>query len=460
MIGLGVIGENLSLNITSKNLPISVYDKFHEKTRRFYEKVSSNLNITPTYDIEEFVKSLEKPRKILLLVPAGNPVDEVLTELIRHLDKGDIVCDCGNSFYKDTEKRQETLQRRGIIFMGVGVSGGREGAYRGLSIMVGGDKYGYLVMKEFWEEISAKVDGDACAGYVGDRGSGHFVKMVHNGILYTILQSIAEVYDIMRNGMGMDVDEVKTTFEDWLRDKLASYLLELTVEVLQKKDHELEIPLIELVSDVAEQKGTGKWTSQTALELGVPTPSIDVAVTYRTISTFREVRKTLSNNYLKTSNSKIVKIPRSFLPDLEKSFYLSMIISHAQGLHLIKKASEIYGYSIDLKKLLKLWRGGSVIRSKIIYRLIEVLERSPGIENILLDEEVYKEVLELERALRILLSHLKSTDIPTPHLDSTLNYLISMRRERLPTNIIQLLRDRFGYHGFERIDKSGKFHLE
>ncbi|MEM4637359.1 MAG: NAD(P)-binding domain-containing protein, partial [Nitrososphaerota archaeon] len=234
MIGLGVIGENLSLNITSKNLPISVYDKFHEKTRRFYEKVSSNLNITPTYDIEEFVKSLEKPRKILLLVPAGNPVDEVLTELIRHLDKGDIVCDCGNSFYKDTEKRQETLQRRGIIFMGVGVSGGREGAYRGLSIMVGGDKYGYLVMKEFWEEISAKVDGDACAGYVGDRGSGHFVKMVHNGILYTILQSIAEVYDIMRNGMGMDVDEVKTTFEDWLRDKLASYLLELTVEVLQK----------------------------------------------------------------------------------------------------------------------------------------------------------------------------------------------------------------------------------
>ncbi|MCS7126056.1 MAG: NADP-dependent phosphogluconate dehydrogenase [Aigarchaeota archaeon] len=460
LIGLGAMGENLSINIGSKNFSVSVYDKFSEKTKKLWEKVSNFLPITPTYSIEDFVKSLEKPRKIILLVPAGEPVDEVLRELLRYLDREDIVCDCGNSFYKDTERRQEVLREKGIFFMGVGISGGREGAYRGLSIMVGGDKHGYDVMRDLWEKISAKVDSEPCSGYIGERGAGHFVKMVHNGILYAILQSIAEVYDIMKNGMGMRLDDIRSVFEDWLKDRAHSYLLELTVEVLQKRDNESGYPIIDFVSDVAEQKGMGKWTSQTAMELEIPTPCIDVAVSYRAISIFRELRKSFSENYSKIGNPKTIKISKNLLSDLEKSFYLVMITSFAQGLHLIKRASDIYRYDIDIKSLLKLWRGGSVIRSSLIYRLIEVSERSSQIENILQDRELYKEVVELEDSLKNLLSNLKALDIPTPILDSTLNYLISLRRERLPTNLIQLLRDRFGYHGFERIDKLGRFHIE
>ena len=457
LIGLGVMGENLTVNIAQKGFSISIYDKILEKTKSFHEKVCGTLEIIPTYSIEEFVNSLEKPGKIILLVPAGSPVDEVLESLSKYLDDGDIVCDCGNSFYKDTERRQSELKKKNITFMGVGVSGGREGALKGLSIMIGGEEYGYQAMKDLWMSVSAKVDGEPCAAYVGPRGSGHFVKMVHNGIEYAILELIAETYDIMSNGIKLETSKIRDIFREWVKSELESYLLQITIDVLEKIDAETGLPIVELISDKAEQKGTGRWAVQTALDLDVPAPCIHAALTSRIISTYKEIRTLLSRRFRETKPKEDVKLSENLLPYLRDSFYLTMILSYIQGLHLINKASRELSYNIDMLKLLKIWRGGCIISSKLIYKLIEVVQRNPEINNFLLDAELFKEVTSLEDSLRILLSNLKSTDIPTPVLDSALNYLIALRREKLPANILQALRDRFGYHGLERIDKPGRF---
>ncbi|MEM2469625.1 MAG: NADP-dependent phosphogluconate dehydrogenase [Nitrososphaerota archaeon] len=462
IIGLGVMGGNLTLNTVSKGFTVSIYDKVVEKTKKLYEKASNMFEIKPTYTIEEFVNSLEKPRKIILLVPAGQPVDQILVSLSKYLDEGDIVCDCGNSFYKDTERRQDELKKKNIVLMGVGISGGKEGALKGPSIMVGGEEYGYSVMREFWRSISAKVDSEPCAGYVGSRGAGHFVKMVHNGIEYAIMESIAETYDIMRNVMMLEIPHIRDMFREWLKHDLNSYLLEITVDVLQRVDEVTNLPIVELIYDKAEQKGTGKWTTQTALDIVVPTPCIDAAVTSRVISTYKDLRTSLSRKLCESSNKNKSNLGSTelFLDHLKNSFHLAMILSYTQGLHLIKKASDEYSYNIDIVKLLKIWRGGCIIRSALLNKLIEVVERNPGIENILMDDELFKEVTGLEGSLRLLLSKLKFTNIPTPIFDSSLNYLIALKRERLPANLIQALRERFGYHGFERIDTVGRFHLD
>ncbi len=460
LIGLGVMGENLTVNIASKGFNISVYNRTIDKTKKFHERVSNILEIKPTYSIEEFINTLEKPRKIILVIQAGTPVDQILKVLLNYLDEGDIVCDCGNSFYKDTERRQQELKKKGIVFMGVGVSGGKEGALKGPSIMIGGEEYGYLAMRELWVSISAKVNGEPCAGHVGTKGAGHFVKMVHNGIEYAILESIAEVYDIMKNGMKLEINHIRDIFREWLRSELNSYLLEITVDVLERVDPNVTLPLIELISDKAEQKGTGKWTLQTAVDLGVPTPSIDAAVTSRIISTYKELRTLLSRKLGETRRINNVRISEALLPHLKNSLYLAMILSYVQGLHLIRKASKEFSYNIDIIKLLKIWRGGCLIRSRLLYKFIEVVEKNPEIENILMDDELFEEIISIEDSLRTLLSSLKLIDIPTPVLDSTLNYLIGLRREKLPANLIQALRDKFGYHGFERIDMAGRFHLD
>lgn len=460
LIGLGVMGENLTVNIASKGFNISVYNRTIDKTKKFHERVSNILEIKPTYSIEEFINTLEKPRKIILMVKPGVPVDQILEVLLNYLDEGDIVCDCGNSFYKDTERRQQELKKKGIVFMGIGISGGREGALKGPSIMIGGEEYGYLAMRELWISISAKVDGEPCAGYVGTRGAGHFVKMIHNGIEYAILELIAEAYDIMKNGMKLEITHIRDVFREWLKSELNSYLLEITVDVLERVDPGVGLPLIELISDKAEQKGTGKWALQTAVDLEVPTPSIDAAVTSRIISTYKELRTLLSRKLVEARITNNLKMSEALLPHLKNSLYLAMILSYVQGLHLIRKASEELSYNIDIIKLLKIWRGGCIIRSRLLDKFTEVVERNPEMENILMDSELLKEITSREDSLRILLSGLKPIDIPTPVLDSTLNYLIALRREKLPANLIQALRDKFGYHGFERVDMIGRFHLD
>lgn len=462
IIGLGVMGGNLTLNIVSKGFSVSIYDKVVEKTEKLYEETSGRFEIKPTYTIEEFINSLEKPRKIILLVPAGETVDQILESLSKYLDEGDIICDCGNSFYKDTERRQNELKKKNIVFMGVGISGGKEGALKGPCIMVGGEEYGYSVMRELWTSISAKVDSEPCAGYVGARGAGHFVKMVHNGIEYAIMESIAEIYDIMKNSVMLEIPHIRDIFREWLKHDLNSYLLEITVDVLEKVDKVTGLPIIELISDKAEQKGTGKWAAQTALDIEVPTPCIDAAVTSRMISTYKDLRTSLSRKLCKSStkNKNYLGSTELLLDHLKNSLYLAMILSYIQGLHLIKRASDEYSYNIDMVKLLKIWRGGCIIRSRLLNKLIEVVERNPGIENILMDDELLREVSDLEYSLRLVLSKLKSMNIPTPIFDSSLNYLIALKRERLPANLIQALRDRFGYHGLERIDMAGRFHLD
>jgi len=291
-----------------------------DKTKKLHERVSNILEIKPTYGIEEFINTLEKPRKIILMVQPGAPVDQILDVLLNYLDEGDIVCDCGNSFYKDTERRQQELRKKGIVFMGIGVSGGREGALKGPSIMAGGEEYGYLAIRELWVTISVKVDGEPCAGYVGNRGAGHFVKMVHNGIEYAILESIAEAYDIMKNGMKLEITHIRDIFREWLRSELNSYLLEITVDVLERLDPKLGLPLIELISDKAEQKGTGRWALQTAVDLRAATSSIDAAVISRIVSTYKELRTSLS---LKLGEARIinnVKMSEALLSHLKTHY--------------------------------------------------------------------------------------------------------------------------------------------
>jgi len=457
LIGLGVMGENLAINIASHGYSVSVYNRTAERTREFAEKKPKDLAITPTYTIEELVKSLERPRRIILMIKAGKPVDYMLSQLTPHLDEGDVVFDCGNSFFRDTERRQEELAKQGLTLMGVGISGGEEGALKGPSIMVGGDVRGYELSAEMWREIAAKADGEACADYMGKAGAGHFVKMTHNGIEYAILQLIAETYDVMHIGMGMTVEEIKQIFNEWNRGELSSYLLDITVEVLDRVDEDTGKPLVEVILDKAEQKGTGKWTSQTALDLGIPTPSIDAAVEARIISGLKNMRETSSKLY---GCMKEAKLSRELLRPLYEAFYLGVITAYAQGLHLIKQASEELGYGTDLTRVVKVWRNGCIIRSKLLGSILKTIQENPEADNILLTSNFAEVVKNLENGMRELLSILKKTDIPTPVMDSTLNYLISIRREKLPANIIQALRDRFGSHGYERIDKPGRFHTK
>jgi len=459
LIGLGVMGENLAINIASHGYSISVYNRTTERTRDFEKRIPQSLNIKATYSVGDFIKSLERPRRVILMVKAGKPVDEVLTLLRPYLDAGDVVFDCGNSFFRDTERRQEELQGLGVIFMGIGVSGGEEGALKGPSIMVGGEESGYEQSRELWESIAAKADGEPCAGYMGRAGAGHFVKMTHNGIEYALLQLIAESYDIMTWGLGLSTAEARDVFAEWLDGELRSYLLEITVDALSYLDEETGKPLVELVLDKAEQKGTGKWTSQTALDLGIPTPSIDAAVVARIISSHKQLREKLSRKTVKPRLNELSYVEKEdLIENLKKAFHLSSILSYAQGLHLIKQASNEYSYGTDLINVVKVWRNGCIIRSNLLERIVKALGDDPSMENILLHREFIEIIAYEEQGLRSLLSVVKRLDTPTPVFDASLNYLIALRRGRLPASLIQALRDRFGSHGYERIDKPGRFH--
>ncbi|MCS6785164.1 MAG: NADP-dependent phosphogluconate dehydrogenase, partial [Candidatus Caldarchaeum sp.] len=363
LVGLGVMGENLARNIASKGYSLTVYNRTREKTDKLVSSVKNILDIRPSYSLVELVEKLEKPRQIVLMVEAGKAVETVFDELLPLLSPGDVVFDCGNSFFRDTERRQQTASGRGVLFMGVGVSGGEEGALKGPSIMVGGPRQGYDVSENLWKAIAAKADGESCAGYMGSAGSGHFVKMVHNGIEYALLQLIAETYDILHRGLGLATEEVGDVFREWSRGMLSSYLLEIAADALRYRDEETGKPLVELVLDKAEQKGTGRWTVQTAAELGVPTPSIDAAVSARNISALKETRVLAARKH----NITLKKLLDEGLAEMLHDAYLcSAVVSYVQGLHLIDRGSKTYGYGTVLDEVLKVWRNGCIIRAALL----------------------------------------------------------------------------------------------
>lgn len=456
LVGLAVMGQNLALNIARKGYSVAVYNRTAERTKKFVEDRVKSEKIIPTYSIKDFVDSLEKPRKIVIMVKAGQPVDDTISELLPHLERGDLIIDGGNSHYADTDRRLRELEKEGILYLGMGVSGGEYGALHGPSLMPGGTKQAYQLVEKVLLDIAAKTEDGPCCTYVGDGSAGHFVKMVHNGIEYSIMQSIAEVYDVMRKALKLSSNQIGEIFEDWNKGELSSFLMEISFKIMNWKDEETNEPLVELILDKAEQKGTGKWSTQVALDLGVPVFSMAASVFARVVSYYKEERRKLSKRYesvLKPNGSIEVE-------ELRRALSLAYFLSYSQGIWLIHEASKSFNYGVNLLEVLRIWKGGCIIRSKMLDFLRSLLKNS--LENItfLNDEEARKFVEErLPSAIKVS-NFARCCGIATPALNACLDYLFSLISENLPANLIQAQRDFFGAHTFQRIDRPGTFHVE
>ncbi|MEO0293198.1 MAG: NADP-dependent phosphogluconate dehydrogenase [candidate division WOR-3 bacterium] len=459
LIGLAVMGENLALNIESKGFTVSVFNRTTSKVDKFLEERAKGKNIIGTHSIQEFVNSIETPRKIILMVKAGSPVDEVISELIPHLSRGDIIIDGGNSFFKDTERRAKEVSERGFLYIGTGISGGEEGALKGPSIMPGGHREAYDAIAPIFKKIAAQVEGEPCCEYMGPGGAGHYVKMVHNGIEYAIMQTIAEIYDLMKDVLKIPIREQAEIFSKWNEGVLGSYLIEITGKVLAKVDEETGKPIVELILDEASQKGTGKWTSQNAMDLGVSIPSIDAAVEARFISACKALRVEASK-LLKGPSLTFNGDKEEFLREVHDALYASEIIAYAQGLSLLTAASKEYGFGLKLGDIARIWRGGCIIRSKILGNITEAYEKNPLLPNLLFDD-YFREVLNnTQSSLRKVVETAVEFGIPSLVVSSSLAYYDSYRKERLPANLIQAQRDYFGAHTYKRVDKEGIFHTQ
>jgi 6-phosphogluconate dehydrogenase len=459
VIGLAVMGKNLALNIESKGYSVSVYNRSPEKTEEFV-KEAQGKNIVGTYSIEEFVNSLETPRKILLMVKAGQPTDATIEQLLPYLEKGDILIDGGNTYFKDTQRRNKELAEKGIHFIGTGVSGGEEGALKGPSIMPGGQKEAYELVRPILEDISAKVNGEPCCTYIGPDGAGHYVKMVHNGIEYGDMQLISEAYFLLKHVLDLSAQELHEIFSEWNKGELDSYLIEITADIFTKMDPETGKPLVEVILDKAGQKGTGKWTSQSALDLGVPLPIITESVFARFISAMKEERVRASK-MLKGPEIKPFDGDRNaFIEAVRKALYMSKICSYAQGFAQLKAASEEYNWNLRYGDIAMIFRGGCIIRAAFLQKIKDAYDRDPELPNLLLDP-YFKEIVEsYQGALREILAVAIQRGIPVPGFSSALAYYDSYRSETLPANLIQAQRDYFGAHTYERVDKEGTFHTE
>ncbi|MEK4223094.1 NADP-dependent phosphogluconate dehydrogenase [Bacillus sp. FSL W8-0116] len=459
VIGLAVMGKNLALNIESKGYSVSVYNRSREKTDALLEEAKGK-NIVGTYSIEEFIDSLEKPRKILLMVKAGAPTDATIEQLKPHLEPGDILIDGGNTFFKDTQRRNKELSELGIHFIGTGVSGGEEGALTGPSIMPGGQKEAYDLVSPILKDISAKVNGDPCCTYIGPDGAGHYVKMVHNGIEYGDMQLISEAYFLLKNLLGLNADELHQVFAEWNKGELDSYLIEITADIFTKKDEETGKPLVDVILDKAGQKGTGKWTSQSALDLGIPLPLITESVFARFISALKEERVKASK-LLKGPETKGFEGDRSkLIESIRRALYMSKICSYAQGFAQMRAASEEYNWNLRYGDIAMIFRGGCIIRAQFLQKIKEAYDRDPNLTNLLLDP-YFKEIVEkYQSSLREVVSLAVLQGIPVPAFSAALSYYDSYRTETLPANLIQAQRDYFGAHTYERVDKEGIFHTE
>ncbi|URM34195.1 NADP-dependent phosphogluconate dehydrogenase [Cytobacillus firmus] len=457
VIGLAVMGKNLAMNIESRGYSVSVFNRSREKTDEMLKEVEGR-NFKGTYTIEEFVDSLEKPRKIMLMVKAGGPTDATIEQLKPLLDKGDILIDGGNTFFVDTQRRNKELSELGIHFIGTGVSGGEEGALKGPSIMPGGQKEAYELVAPIFQDIAAKVNGEACTTYIGPDGAGHYVKMVHNGIEYGDMQLISESYFLLKNILGLTAEELHEVFADWNKGELDSYLIEITADIFTKKDEETGKPLVDVILDTAGQKGTGKWTSQSALDLGVPLPIITESVFARFISAMKEERVNASKVLRGPAGQDFTGDKKAFIESVRKALYMSKICSYAQGFAQMRAASEEYGWDLKYGDIAMIFRGGCIIRAQFLQKIKEAYDREPGLKNLLLDP-YFKEIVEsYQDAAREIISVAVKNGIPVPCFAAALSYYDSYRTETLPANLLQAQRDYFGAHTYQRTDKEGIFH--
>ncbi|MGD8778448.1 MAG: decarboxylating NADP(+)-dependent phosphogluconate dehydrogenase [Ignavibacteria bacterium] len=452
LVGLAVMGENLVLNMESHGYTVAVYNRTVEKVDNFVNGRGKGKNIIGTHSVEEFVSQLKRPRKVMIMVKAGAPVDAFIEQILPYLEEGDIIIDGGNSHYPDSIRRTKYLEEKGMLFIGTGVSGGEEGALRGPSIMPGGSKAAWEHVKPIFQSIAAKVeDGTPCCDWVGENGAGHFVKMVHNGIEYGDMQLICEAYQIMKDLLGMTNDEMHEVLKEWNEGELNSYLIEITRDILAFKDEDGS-HLVEKILDTAGQKGTGKWTGIVSLEIGIPLTLIGEAVYARTLSAMKEERVEASK-VLSGPTSKFEGDKKQFIEDIKQALYASKLVSYAQGYVLMKYAAKEFGWNLNYGGIALMWRGGCIIRSVFLGKIKEAFDKNPELTNLLLDP-FFKEKIEFAQAAwRRVIATAVSNGIWIPAMSTALNYFDGYRNERLPANLLQAQRDYFGAHTYERVDK-------
>lgn len=463
MIGLAVMGSNLARNIESRGFPVAVYNRSGDVTKEFMSKFGSvggkASGFVASYSMEEFVQSMAAPRQIFIMIKAGSPVDAIIDQLSPLLDKGDIIIDGGNAYFKDTVRREHKLKSMGLNFLGIGISGGEEGALKGPSLMPGGPKEAWKIVAPLLEKIAAQADG-ACTNYVGPDGAGHFVKMVHNGIEYGDMQLIAEAYDVLRTVVGCKPDELQSIFTRWNEGPLSSYLIEITSKIFGKKDPEGAGYLVDKILDKAGQKGTGTWTAQVALDLGVSIPTISAAVDARTLSSMKDDRLVAAKEFQGPVVEDFVGDRAGFIQAVHDALYASKIMSYAQGMALIASASAQWNWDLKLSEIAAMWKGGCIIRAKFLDEIRRAFSSQPTPRNLLLDPFMKKEVTRCVPHLRTVVATAVARGVPVLGFGASLSYFDSFRTVDLPQNLTQAQRDFFGAHTYERKDMSGTFHTE
>ena len=460
LIGLAVMGENLVLNMESKGFTVAVFNRTWEVTEKFAAERAKGKNIQPTRTVEELLGALKKPRKVMMMIKAGKPVDMVIGEIAPLLEKGDVLIDGGNSLFTDTQRRCKDLEGKGIHYVGMGVSGGEEGALKGPSLMPGGSRDSWEIIAPLFRKIAAQVDGEPCCRYMGPDGAGHYVKMVHNGIEYGDMQLICEAYAIMNGVLGLDANELAEIFTEWNKGDLDSYLIEITSKIFRKIDPETGKPLVDVILDKAGQKGTGLWTLQSAIAISVVISTINAAVEARVISSRKDDR-VASSKILPQPNSKEFKGDRKKLIEaVRQALYASKIISYAQGMELLGAAGHQYNWDLNFGDIATIWRGGCIIRAKFLNRIVEAYNRDPALHNLMLDSYFRDIIADTQDNWRVAVSNAVEHGVAVPAFSASLAYFDSYRSARLPSNLLQAQRDFFGAHTYERVDKPGVFHTE
>ncbi|HEY6951011.1 MAG TPA: NADP-dependent phosphogluconate dehydrogenase [Bacteroidota bacterium] len=456
MIGLGVMGRNLLLNMADRGFAVAGYDKDTAKVQSL-RKEAEGHNICSADNLNDLIGHLRQPRVVMLLIPAGPPVDAVIHELGPFLNAGDLIIDGGNSYFRDTERRSAELKKKGIGFMGVGISGGEQGARKGPSIMPGGQKESYERVRQIFEAIAARVGGKPCVTYLGPGSAGHYVKMVHNGIEYGAMQLIAESFHLMKQSMGLTNDRLHSIYEQWNFTELGGYLIEITGAILAQKDDRTGKDLVDVILDEARQKGTGLWTSQEAMTLGVPLPTVDLAVMMRQLSDLKEYRVSASQIHDNVGRS-FQGDQETFIEQIRNALYAAMLITYSQGMSLLRVASDTYKYNLKLGDIARIWQGGCIIRATLLEKIRIAYEAKPDLRSLLLDSGIVKDIIDRQQQLRAVVQVAVGLAIPVPGISVSLSYMDGYRSPWLPANLIQAQRDYFGAHSYERVDAAGVFH--
>jgi 6-phosphogluconate dehydrogenase len=459
VVGLGVMGRNLSYNMAEHGYSVAGHDRDAWKVEQFVESAGCGQSVQASGNIKEFTGLIRRPRAVILLVPAGDAVDGVIQDLLAHLEPGDLIIDSGNSRYADTDRRERALAEKGLLFMGMGISGGERGARYGASLMPGGPRKAYERVRPILEAVAARVDGEPCVTYLGPGSAGHYVKMVHNGIEYGIMELIAETYDVMKRGLNLNANELQCVYQGWQEGELNSYLVEITARIFARRDEKSGRPLVDMILDRAMQKGTGEWTASDALELEVPTPTIDLAVAMRNLSG-RKSQREAASRALDDHPAVIFGDRQGLVDRLGRALYSGMILTYAQGMALLGEASRAHGYGLNLGEVVRVWQGGCIIRADVLRQIRAAYQAAPKLVNLLLDPYLGQEVLHRREDLRQVVCTAGEMGLPVPGFAVSLAYFDAYRSSWLPANLIQAERDFFGSHTYERVDRPGVFHTD